>query len=188
MRNERLTVIAAIMAVASSTAQASDPALVYYDVVGSTAAEVRRDMDRKGPIDESGQRVDAYTQWRVAWTYAAVPDAQGCVIRSVVPALTATITLPRWSPAPSVPANVLRAWRRYVKALRVHEDGHYAHGVAASREVTALAKSFRMQSDCHTTAQSFKRQATAIIDKWKAADATYDRETRHGQNQGATFP
>jgi predicted secreted Zn-dependent protease len=188
MHASRQAISAALIGVASSAAHASEPELVYYDVAGNSAAELRRALDANGPIDESGHRVDAYTRWRVSWTYEAVPDANGCALHNVESSLAVTITLPRWSPAPGAPADLVRAWQRYVKALRVHENGHYAHGVSASEDVTALAKAFRMQSDCKTTAQAFKRQALAIVDKYKAADATYDRDTKHGQTQGVTFP
>jgi hypothetical protein len=34
----------------------------------------------------------------------------------------------------------------------------------------------------------FNDRAHSIIDKYKALDAAYDRETDHGRTQGAQFP
>src|SRR5688572_11179486 len=43
--------------------------LVHYDV-GTTAQEIRAEMDRLGPIDQmTKRRFDATTRWNVKWTY-----------------------------------------------------------------------------------------------------------------------
>jgi predicted secreted Zn-dependent protease len=81
-----------------------------------------------------------------------------------------------------------KKWDSYQAALRRHEDGHYAHGLAAEREIEALGRSFHVAGACSTIAKAFNDEAGSIIAKYQALDANYDLETDHGENQGATFP
>jgi predicted secreted Zn-dependent protease len=84
--------------------------------------------------------------------------------------------------------SVAQKWQRYSAALRTHEDGHYAHGVEAAAEIQSLGQSLRAQNDCSAMAKDFDDQAASIIEKYRAADAAYDAETRRGRTQGTRFP
>jgi len=44
--------------------------LNYYQIFGSTATELRSQMNQYGPPDpKTGRRFDAYTRWNVRWRY-----------------------------------------------------------------------------------------------------------------------
>lgn len=51
--------------VAETSARAADLRTLYYDVVGDTARELRRDLNKKGPVSERGIRGDGLTDGRI---------------------------------------------------------------------------------------------------------------------------
>lgn len=178
---------AVVMALAAPAAHAQNAQIAYYDIVGNNANELRRQMDAKGPLD-GGKRYDAHTEWNIKWNYRYRPTASGCELADVTVSLSGTILLPRWVDANGASDALVQKWDRYVAALRLHEDGHYAHGEGAAQEIEALAKSFHGSGDCPAMTSEFKDQVRAIIAKYKALDVEYDRETDHGRAQGAEFP
>lgn len=183
----RQVAVLVLLAVTWTVVYADDAKIVYYDVAGDSARTLRQDLDRKGPL-EHGKRLDARTLWQVAWKYDYAPAGNGCKFTQFSASLNGTIELPRWDHTGFVPGPLRRDWKRYLAALKVHEDGHYAHGVAAQKEIQALGQSFEIAGSCTTIAKTFNDEATAIMDKYAALDLKYDHDTGHGKSQGAIFP
>ena len=172
-----------------SRAHAADARIIYYDITGNSASALREQLDAKGPIGKTGEHVDAFTKWYVAWKYRYRPTPAGCRFTDMQVSVTGTILMPRWANPSDVSRSLLRRWQDYLAALLVHERGHYAHGESAAEAITALEESFRDYSgNCQTMVQSFKDQAHAILAKYQAMDAAYDKATDHGRTQGARFP
>ena len=184
----RQVVTSVVLAMVWTSAHAGDARLVYYDVAGSSASKLREAMNMAGPLDESGKRFDGRTTWWVAWNFRYASDGGQCKFTSMSTSLDATIVLPRWVHGDRASRSLERKWDSYQAALRRHEDGHYAHGLAAEREIEALGRSFRVAGACSTIARAFNDEAGSIIAKYQALDAKYDLDTDHGENQGATFP
>jgi predicted secreted Zn-dependent protease len=176
------------LAVGQPMAHADDAEIAYYDVVGNSGQELRHQMDTKGPFGEEGKRVDGHTDWKVTWSYQYAPAADGCRITKLGINLSATITLPRWTAGDNASNALLKKWQSYIASLRVHEDGHYSHGVEAADEIKSFGQSFHTSGDCLILAMNFNDKATSIIEKYRAADAAYDADTKHGRTQGAIFP
>ncbi|WP_426688158.1 DUF922 domain-containing protein [Rhodanobacter ginsengiterrae] len=177
-----------VLAMFWTTAYADEARVVYYDVVGNSATTLRDAMDRQGPLDRAGKRFDGHTTWQLKWSYRYAPVGSECKFTSMSTSLEATIVLPRWVHDERASRSLIKKWDSYVVALRGHEDGHYAHGLAAEKELDALGQSFRVAGACSTIAKAFNDQASAIVARYQALDVTYDRDTDHGKNQGATFP
>lgn len=178
---------ATALVLVASVAHAEDARIAYYDVAGSSAKALRQQMDAKGPLD-GGKRFDAHTEWDIKWNYRYRPTASGCELTGVNVSLSGTILLPRWVDSNDASSALVEKWNRYLAALRLHEEGHYAHGVGAAREIEALAKSFHGSGDCPAMTSEFNDRAQSIIARYKALDVAYDRETDHGRTQGARFP
>jgi|HubBroStandDraft_2_1064218.scaffolds.fasta_scaffold232786_2 predicted secreted Zn-dependent protease len=169
-------------------AHADDTEIVYYDVVGNSAEELRHQMDTKGPFGEGGRRVDGHTDWKVTWSYQYAPAADGCRFTELGITVSATMTLPRWAPGDDASNALLKKWQAYIASLRVHEDGHYSHGVKAADAIKSLGQSFHTSDGCSIFAKNFNDEAASIIEKYRVADASYDADTQHGRTQGAIFP
>lgn len=91
-----------------------------YAVSGTTAKELRDEMNRKGP-----DGFWAYTRWDIRWTGS-------CRVTVKV-----TYTLPKHRKPSAMPANVRKSWQSMRAALVAHEKLHGAHGVSAAKEIAA---------------------------------------------------
>lgn len=177
------------MMVTMPIVHASEARIVYYEVFGDSAKELRRELNAKGPYSEKlGKRADGYTTWNISWKFRYAPKGTGCEFTDFSATLESTITLPRWF-APHTASQRLRTkWEKFMAALRIHEDGHYALAVQAVKEIEALGRSFHVSGKCSRIAKAFKDQATPILEKCNAANAAYDLHTHYGWNQGVRFP
>jgi predicted secreted Zn-dependent protease len=138
-------------------------------------------MNSKGPKGFHG-----HTTWTVRYNFQSGRDADSrCVVSVVTPVLAAEIVLPRWMPGSSVTAEQRRNWELYSERLKLHEDGHVAHGRQAAE---ALAKMAGMRGDCGSIDSNFKQRAEEVLRRYSAMDVEYDKTTNHGATQGAQLP
>lgn len=159
-----------------------------YAISGSTAADLRREMNANGPQGAGGRRFDGYTNWYVSWRYQYNNTGSGCAIASVATSVKVTMTLPRWRNEGSANSATRQQWARYLAALEQHEQGHRRHGVEAAHEVDHAIASMPPAADCDTLGSHANALGTSILRKYNQRDLDYDRETRHGVTQGAQFP
>ncbi len=185
IRREGIVLLVAFAA--ATSARAADVRVVYYDISGNTTKDLVHEMEEKGPVDKSGRRFPAYTEWRVSWVFRYESSPASCKLTELTASVEGTMTLPHWVDAGSAPAALAREWQNYVAALRVHENGHYAHGVQAANEIRALANSIQPAENCSALSREVADRAQSVLDKFRAVDETYDRQTNHGQTQGAVL-
>ena len=177
-----------IAACALVPARAADVRVVYYDIHGRSARDLFKEMEAKGPVDKSsGLRFPAYTEWRVSWDFRYESAPGICKLTGLDASVEGTTTLPHWVEGDAAPASLGKEWEDFVAALWVHESGHYAHGVEAADEIQALEGSTPPASDCQELTRQVTGRAESIVDKYRAIDAQYDRDTNHGQKQGAVL-
>lgn len=166
----------------------SEAEITYYEVQGNSAKELRNQLNEKGPFGEDGKRADAHADWHVTWNYRYVPTREGCKFTELDTTVTGKIIMPRWSAGGGASSALVSKWQRYIAALRLHENGHYSHGVSAAEEIRALAQALPSTDDCPTLVKKFDNHANTILEKYKRADIEYDADTKHGSTQGAIFP
>lgn len=154
-------------------------AMQYYDITGTTAADLRAAMDAQGPVDGSGRHNDAFTTWNIDWTWPLNPDGT-CVLSGATVTDTITVTFPRWLPPPGAPGPVIERWNTYESALVTHESGHVSFVIATAADVLAAIKG--------ATCATAEAAAQAVVTRIRQHDLDYDAETNHGATQGARFP
>jgi predicted secreted Zn-dependent protease len=160
----------------------------YYEVTGSTAADLRTSLDRNGPKKNAGGRVSAgWTKWDVEWSYLWTTTSDECRLTRVSTTLTLTTTLPRWSSADH-PGELSARWNRFLEALRAHEDGHARNGHDATRVIGERLRALPPEPDCPALAAAIQKAAEAALAEYRARDVSYDLRTAHGLTQGAAFP
>jgi len=150
----------------------------YYDISGSTLAELRRELDAKGPKD-GGRGVDAYTRWYFRWEWPGYGKLE-CDLSAAVVHAEVEVTFPRWQEDPSAPLELRERWQRYIDALAQHENGHVELAVRHRETVLQAIQS----STCENADESARRAVQSL----NAANAAYDRKTQHGRKDGAKFP
>lgn len=160
----------------------------HYSIDGATPADLRRELNAKGPMGSGGRRFDGYTRWYVSWQYRYNRTDGGCAIGSVSTHVKVTMTLPRWS-SPSRGDDATRQqWARYLSALELHEQGHRRHGIDAGHEVDRAIAAMPPAAHCDALGAAANALGASILKKYNQRDLDYDRDTQHGATQGARFP
>ena len=160
----------------------------HYDISGSTPADLRREMNAKGPQGAGGKRFDGYTRWHVSWRYQYNHTAGGCAIASVTTSAKVTITLPRWTNEGGAGGSTRQQWARYLAALEKHEQGHRRNGINAANEVDRAIAAVPPAANCDALGASANALGMRILQKYNQRDLDYDRDTNHGVTQGARYP
>jgi predicted secreted Zn-dependent protease len=160
----------------------------HYAISGSTTADLRQEMNNRGPQGAGGRRFDGYTHWYVSWRYQYNNTGSGCAIASVTTSVKVTMTLPRWSNEGSANSATRQQWARYLAALEQHEQGHRRHGVEAANEIDVAIAALPSAASCDALSATANALGKSIIQKYVQRDVDFDRDTRHGITQGARFP
>lgn len=159
----------------------------YYDVEGATAAEIARSLRENAPVQLGGSRPWGRYQWSLRWRYWYGERNRRCRVTRVRIELTATRTLPRWTPPEGADTTLVRQWNDFQTALRVHENGHRDYSILAAREIRR--ELLRIEGPtCMAIDPEVRRTAREIFRRYRAQDDTYDRETRGGRTQGVVWP
>lgn len=151
----------------------------YYEVQGG-------DYDSVLGAMMSGRQFAGKTDWLLSYQYQPHMEAGACKVESVTTKLALSMTLPRWSPPPGAPGDLIGRWERFMSALRVHEDGHVQDArnleSAAKRALLALSS-----SNCGALASAMRARFDQLLEQGRARDRDYDQQTGHGKTQDAVF-
>jgi len=159
-----------------------------YGIEGSTPADLRREMNAKGPRASDGRRYDGHTRWHVSWRYQYSSTRGSCAIASVTTSVKVTIALPQWRNESRVDNATRAQWSRYLAALELHEQGHRRHGVDAATDIDLAIAALPPAGNCDALGANANALGMRILQKYQQRDRDYDRDTRHGATQGARFP
>ncbi len=188
MRRAGFAVAVIMLSMGSAvTAQSTDAfagipniTFTYYEVSGTTATELRRSIDKARPADpKNGDRFDALSHWRVAWAWKSDGKTK-CDLSATTLSFSATVLMPRLAAPDSLSPELRARWDHYIAALETHEAGHVRHAYDHHGEVLTAIKG--------ATCETVSKAAQAAIDKIDEYNIEYDRQTRHGETQGAVFP
>ena len=158
-------------------------AIHWYDIEGDTEAELRAQLDVKGPEGH-----DAYTAWHVTWRFPFTQTGEGCTTGPVTTDVHINVTLPRWRGPADERDPVVRRWRRYLDALKEHESGHRETGFRAATDISDTLPGLPPKPTCEAAEEAANATAREVLERYRTADTDYDEETRHGATQGAVFP
>ncbi|GHA71313.1 DUF922 domain-containing protein [Cognatilysobacter bugurensis] len=181
-------IVAASLAGSPAFASAADYPVAYYEVLGSTVAQLRAELAAKGPADMAGRRSHGVTEWTLAWSYGFESPAEGeCMLTHFAADLDVKVTLPRWHSPKRGSKRLLQEWERYAAALRLHEDGHVAIARAAYDEVERLRDVSWSVMTCPDLQKNIDAAANEIVKRYGQQSKKYDRDTGHGKTQGAVL-
>lgn len=159
-----------------------EPTYLFYDVEGDSPEEIRASMLERGPKDVGGKARFAYTDWHISWRWGRTESGQ-VNTGAVTLECAAEVLLPRLRPKASTSVSFIRAWHEYVERMRAHELKHVEHVSARAPEiVTRLREASEDRGGLSTTHAN--RVVTQVVNRIKALDRAYDRDTNHGQTEG----
>jgi predicted secreted Zn-dependent protease len=153
--------------------------MVYYDVTGATAQEVRTQLNLLGPLSKDGRRYDAMTEWFISWNWPGYGTSP-CNLNAVTVSYDMKVEFPHWVEPANPDPGLVGQWTAYMSALALHEKGHVDYLVDHYQAVATAVK----RATCGTADAA----ATAALQPIRQHDIDYDAATRHGATQGATFP
>lgn len=156
-----------------------DKGIRYYEVQGADFETLLAALNAHG--GSHGQ-----ADWKLTYQYQPRLAGRVCSVGSLTTRLELAMTLPKWSPPRNAPANLVARWTRYVNALRIHEEEHLQIGRDFE---TAFKRSLAVASTrtCDELDRNIKSYFDLLLEKHRARDRDYDRDTAHGRTQGAEF-
>ena len=171
---------------------AAEPAvniqLHTYPVNGATLGEIRSSMTANNPMHARGLRYDAYIVWRVDWRFLAEHDGRACRVSRVTTNVDIHYTFPRLQPDRRRSARVAEQWKRFTKALAIHELGHKEFAIGAAEALERTLPTLPGEASCAEMSERADAVGGRIIERFTELDRAYDRNTDHGRTQGAHFP
>jgi predicted secreted Zn-dependent protease len=161
---------------------------VYYRITGQTAAELRAQMNRRGPLDYfSGKRYDAFANWTFSWWYHDRVRTGNCRITSAKVLVELKYTYPRWLRPRNASPTLIGSWNRYLRALHIHEQGHGTITIGIGRKLHASIRALSPRRSCQKLEAAADLLGANAIERANKVEATYDARTNHGASQGARF-
>lgn len=171
-----------------TTGDAGSTDLRWYSVTGTDSKTMWQSIAANGPKGDDGRVFAGRTDWNLGYRYQTrVRDGQ-CRVTAVTTRLAVVMHMPRWEDEGRATPELRARWRRYLAALREHEDGHRDHGVAATVEVQSRVGGLPPRPDCAGFDAQVRAAANEVVARYAELDREYDRRTEHGLSQGARFP
>jgi predicted secreted Zn-dependent protease len=184
----------AMTALATATparAQAVDvqARLEHYPIFGRTAEALLREMQAKGPPGtfEPEKRYFARAEYSVGWQYQFAKVASGCAISEFDVSVDTTYTYPLWEDRDKAGAKLNGYWDYFMSRLEIHERGHGDLALATGVDVAKALKALTPRPTCDALKSAINAAARDAMKTGDKKQRAYDRETNHGETQGAWF-
>ncbi len=145
----------------------------YYEVSGTTAAELRTGLDRTA-MRVAGRPALAVTLSDVRWPYRFARRGQVCVVTDVEVTLGLTVRLPIWTDREAGDPGLLGAWEAFVDDLRRHERGHVVLNVESGAAVLEAIRSLGA-TRCDEIRAAVDRAANGALALYGRKHVDYDR-------------
>jgi predicted secreted Zn-dependent protease len=155
----------------------------FYPIAGTSARALNRALATEGPR-KGGRRAHALTEWRVAWSYVAVPRRAACASARPTVEVEIVTTLPRWVDLGSAPDRLVSDWALFLARLRDHESLHQYLALQGGRELLRTLSSLEA-SDCAALHARAREVVTALTASYEAEHERVDERPREGVLEGA---
>ena len=161
---------------------------IYYVIEGTTAEQLRDQMNQSGRKDKYGNHWDAYTDWYITWSYPYDQTAHGCSVGEIEVEVEVNFEFPEWNVPVNVSQDLITQWGDFLRALQKHEDGHYEIAIDAACEILQGIYSLPSYPSCLNLDEAVEIKTEQILDVYREREKDYDRDTDHGKSQGVSFP
>ena len=98
--------------------------VTYFSIGGTTAADLDREMMKRGPLLRSGARHPGATRIRFSGTATFVSKNGECTIGGARVTLNTKITLPRWKNRSKASKQMATLWDTLSADIKRHEERH----------------------------------------------------------------
>ena len=159
----------------------------YYDIKGSSVAELLAQMHELGPTDNNdGMKVQALTWYEINWQYNYGRRGSRCSIAEVSLSTRVVYLLPNWTNRDEADEELKARWDTYIDRLSYHEQGHARIAFRVAKQIHDAIIALPPQKSCQTLGRVANALGKRIIDEDRQ-DEDYDQENGHGSRQGVTL-
>jgi predicted secreted Zn-dependent protease len=158
----------------------------FYGFAASTTEDVGSAMRQYGP-EVGGERVPGATEQKITWDYQVVRSGGDCRLHAVEVHVAITTTLPRWENVDDAPEPLQRDWRRFLNAVRYHEDHHKEIILEGAYEVLRAIRTLA-PGPCDRLAREVRAVGEAAVRRHHERNARFDRDTKGGSTEGVVWP
>ena len=147
----------------------------HYAVSGKTGAELYFSIGENGPLTGKARAI-ALTLWDLKWRRDYQAEGSACVLKSAIPFLTITYTLPK--PKVKLDGAAARLWKTFIDGIAAHEKVHGADIAAMTDGIITATAGLRMENDpgCRLIRAEVLKRVEAANEDYKAKSRAFDRE------------
>ncbi len=154
----------------------------YYDIRGTTIADLRREIQAKGPEGWWGV-AHTRTTYRIATRQAD----DGCSVDSVRASADAKVRLPRWVNRHEGSRAAQDEWDSVFRTLDLHERGHVQISLDGAKELERALRDIPPAATCDLINAEAKKRYDAVMNLVHRRQTAYDADTNHGRNQWSPY-
>lgn len=152
----------------------------YYPVVATTADELLREIQDKGP-----GRFAANARWDVRYDFKYWRTGSNCRLTEINLFLDISYRMPDWINKDFASPDLKMRWDKWFYALLIHEQQHGNHGRQAYNELRSGFMSVSSASNCEILSSELSDIWREVRTKYSQKDKDYDISTDHGRSEGA---
>lgn len=145
----------------------------FYAVTGTTGPELYASIGERGPLIGKTRTI-ALTNWELKWRRDFRPDGSACVLKSAIPFLTISYSLPK--PSAKLSSSAAVHWKSFSDGIAAHEKVHGSDIIAMVDEIIAATVGLREENDpgCKAIRAQVLQRVTAANDAYKAKSRAFD--------------
>jgi predicted secreted Zn-dependent protease len=145
-----------------------------YAISGASPIDLYTSIGESGPLI-GATRAIAHTNWDLKWRRDYQPEGSACVLKSAMPFLTITTTLPR--PKAKLTGGTARLWNIFIDGIAAHERVHGADIVAMADGIIAATIGLRVENDpgCKLIRAQILKRVKAANEAYKAKARAFDQ-------------
>ncbi len=157
----------------------------YFLIYGNSVGALKEDMLRKGPADNFGRQLYAYTLWTIDWTWPSMEDGTAD-FQNTEAEMTARFFLPCWVDFAKADSSLIEEWRRFYKAVLRHEWEHYELVSSGYKEVEVAIRKAATGTSGFSPDQA-QQIAKGVVEKIREKDRELDLRTENGRLKGVVL-
>jgi predicted secreted Zn-dependent protease len=119
----------------------ADVLLGYYELEASDHASLVKALNARGSEV-------VRSSWKLSYQYQPGRELGRCVVGAVTTKLELAMTLPRWSPPPGTPQDLVERWQRYLIALMSHQNTRLERARAFERALKPALAAVPPAANC----------------------------------------
>ena len=165
-----------VVVLAASPAGAVEPTVRYYEVTGTTFAELLASMRENGPfVERTGRRHYGITETSFRQSFRRQPALGRCELLEATVELDLTMVLPDWSDRNGATPATERRWERLEADIVAHEERHADIARRYLAKLRAEVDRPVTASTCAALDAGLRARSQVIIDRHREAQLEFDR-------------